>query len=334
VDGGEDGGDGGGDHEVAPIAGERWAAGLVDDGPCASHHEDPGEEELAEPDGPRARFSYHGYKAWKLRVEREIEGATRRHCVTVAFPPGATNTDRKPVRVAARIDDGWLRAIENTLGRLPWRHLQVVQRVVIDDRPSEHGVAPFDRRKKDDARDGRTIWLHERLFTEPNHWAHGNHGSYWSYHLEVDGKTLDDLPPDHPHFSPVLLHEIGHLIAYSVVNGSPASEAVPPCARICGDRPGGCKGYLQVKKEEGCVSAYCMPFKFETGTENWAEEYRFYFQSSLTRDLLAEAGPPCHEELQKLDEGVVAPWKRGLPDIARFERTRWRSCGDRACKRW
>jgi hypothetical protein len=314
--------------------GERWGAGLVDSGPCPPHQETRAEEIEEEPGGPRKKFSYHGYKVWKLRVQREIEGSTRTHCVRVLFPPGKKNSDDRPVRVAERIDDGWLRAIENTLQRLPWRHLQVVRRVVIDDRPKEHGIGPFDRRSPDDARDGRTLWLHERLFTEPNHWATGNHGRYWSYHLDLEQKTLDDLPPDHPRYSPVLLHEIGHLIAYSVVNRNPGNEAVPACAKVCGDRPGGCKGMLAKVREEGCISAYCMPFQFETGTENWAEMYRFYYQSKATRALLKEAGGACLATLEQINEGLAAPWERGLGDIGAFRRSLWTSCDERPCKGW
>ncbi|MCU0657519.1 MAG: hypothetical protein MUF64_20345 [Polyangiaceae bacterium] len=317
-----------------PLAsGERWGPGLVDSGPCAPHGETRAEELASEPGGPRAKFSYHGYRVWKFRVQRAIEEKTRTHCVEVLFPGGKKNSDDRPVRVAEKIDDGWLRAMENTLQRLPWRQLQVVRRVVIDDRPKEHGIGPFDRRSADDARDGRTLWLHERLFTEPNHWATGNHGRYWSYHTDIDGQTLDNLPAGHDRFSPILLHEIGHLVAYSVVNRNPANEAVPACAKVCGDR-GGCKGMLARVREEGCISAYCMPFQFETGTENWAEMFRFYYQSKATRALLAEAGGACVPTLDGINEGLAPPWERGLPDIPSFHRTLWKSCDERPCKGW
>jgi hypothetical protein len=306
----------------------------VDSGPCAPHQETGAEEIAKEPDGPREKFSYHGYKVWKLRVQREIDGAIRTHCASVMFPPGKKNSDDKPVRVAERIDDGWLRAIENTLQRLPWRHLQAVRQVVIDDRPKEHGIGPFDRRSAKDARDGRTLWLHERLFAEPNHWATGNHGRYWSYHSDQEGQTLDNLPANHGRYSPVLLHEIGHLVAYNVVNKNPANEGIPACAKVCGDRPGGCKGMLAKVREEGCISAYCMPFQFETGTENWAEMYRFYYQSRATRTLLEEAGGACLTTLGGINEGLAAPWERGLGDIEGFRRTLWASCSEQPCKRW
>lgn len=326
--------DAAGDAGAGDEGGERWGAEHRESGPCVPHAEKPDEETLAEPNGPRKLFSYHGYRAWTMRVQRTIDRKLRTHCVQVAFPAGKRNSDDKPVTVAAHIDDGWLRAIENTLQRLPWRHLQVVRRVVIDDRPKEHGIAPFDRRSADDGRDGRTLWLHERLFTEPNHWAHGNHGRYWSYHTDIDGETLDNRPNDHARFSPVMLHEIGHLVAYNVVNHNPANEAVPACARVCGDRPGGCKGMLAAVREQGCISAYCMPFQFETGTENWAEMYRFHYQSAATRSLLTTAEAACVQQLDTINDGRAAPWALGLPDIADFRRTLWKSCDERPCKRW
>lgn len=295
---------------------------------CASFRDGEPDRTLEEPGGPARTFSFHGYVARSLRIERD--GATP-HCVTVAWPPGARNSDGKPVSVAARLDVGWLRGIENTLQRLPPRHLRVVKRIVIDDRPTEHGIAPFDRRTAGDARDGHTVWLHERLFTEPNHWANGNHGRYWSYHVDRDGQVLDDQPDGHDRFSPVLLHELGHLVAYSVVNGDPSNESVPPCARVCGDR-GGCRGLDPAAREEGCLSPYCMPFKFETGTENWAEQYRLFLQSSTTRRLLGAAKSPCEPVLVASTDGDAPPWDRGLPDIADFRRSHWKSCGDRACK--
>lgn len=318
----------------AGAAGEAWASDLVDSGPCPTHAETRAEEVIEEPDGPRKKFSYHGYKVWKFRVQREIEGKPRTHCVRVAFPPGKKNSDDRPVRVAQRIDDGWLRAMENTLQRLPWRQLQVLLRVVIDDRPKEHGIAPFNRRSADDGRDGRTLWLHERLFTEPNHWASGNHGRYWSYHTDVDGETLDDLAADHRRYSPVMLHELGHLIAYSVVNRNTANEAVPACAKVCGDQKGGCRGMLAEVRERGCISAYCMPFQFETGTENWAEMFRLYYQSKATRALLSDAGGACLGTLDTINDRLPAPWERGLPDIHKFHKSLWASCNERPCKGW
>ena len=321
--------------DAGPTTGETWGEGDTDDGDCPSYRESAETRALHEPRGPRSLFSFQDYVSRVVRVERVISDKTRRHCVTVAWPPGAVNTDQREVHVAARIDDGWLRAIENTLARLPWRHLSVVRRIIIDDRPAEHGIAPFDRRNPDDARDGHTLWLHERLFEEPNHWARGNHGAYWSYHADVDGATLAGKGKDHPHFSPVLLHEVGHLVAYSLVNGRASNETVPACARVCGDS-GGCKGMSDEERERGCVSAYCMPFRFETGTENWAEQYRFYYQSRATRALLEQADLPCVAVLSDgpkgLNQGRAPPWEDGLPDIAGFHKSLWKSCGEKPCK--
>jgi hypothetical protein len=234
--------------------------------------------------------------------------------------------------VARVIGDAWLRAIENTLERLPPKHQLVVQRVVIDDRPTEHGIGPFDRRAADDARDGRTLWLHQRLFVDKNHWAQGNFGAYWSYHANEDGIAIHGQPADHALFSPVLLHEIGHLVGYSLINGDPALQEAPPCAHMCGDRPGGCKGLDDKRREESCASPYCMPFKFQTGTENWAEQYRLFFQSKATRDTLSRQRDTCSATLDKLTEGQAAPWERGLPDIGHYRKSRWKSCGDKPCK--
>lgn len=315
--------------------GERWREGYVDSGPCTSYRESPELMTVSDLGGKKLRYSVEGYVAQHIRVERSIDGVVRSHCALVAWPKGKKSADGKRVTVAARIDAGWLRAIENTLSRLPWLHLQNVRRLIIDNRPTEHGIAPFDRESPDDGRDGKSIWLHERLFEEPNHWARGNHGSYWSYHVDVDGVAFDELPADHERFSPVLLHEIGHLVAYNVINGAPANEAVPACAKVCGDN-GGCKTLSDEAKEQGCISAYCMPFRFETGTENWAEQYRFYYQSALTRSLLSASKSACFSVLDDpasgINAGRPAPWSDGLTDITTFRRTRWKSCGERQCK--
>ena len=79
-------------------------------------------------------------------------------------------------------------------------------------------LAAFDRQDPADARDGHTLWLHEHLFVAPNHWARGNYGSYWGYHVDRDGSVIDGAGPDHDLFSPILLHEIGHLVMYWVPN--------------------------------------------------------------------------------------------------------------------
>ena len=300
-------------------------AATTADPPCAPWRDHAAPIRLEEPGGARKAFSWHGYLA------RQIAFPPSR-CVTVAWPAGETTTDGRTTTVAKRVGDAWLRAIENTLARLPPKQAAVVLRIVIDDRPTEHGIAAFDRGAPDDGRDGHTIWLHQRLFVEPNHWARGTHGAYWSYHANVDGIAISDQPAEHTLFSPVLLHEIGHLVSYAVATEHRAREEVVPCAAVCGDRPGGCRGLSDREREEGCVSAYCTPFKFETGTENWAEQFRFYFQSAHTRALLAVAKSPCASELAKLAEGAPAPWENGLPDVATFHKSRWKSCGERACK--
>lgn len=295
--------------------------------PCG----DPTPFVLTEPSGPRREFSVHGYVARTLRLTRSFGGAELTHCVTVAWPPGSTNNDGKPCSVAKRIDAAWFRTIENTLARVPWAHVQQLRLIVIDNRPKEHGIAPFDRNDPDDARDGHTIWLHEHLFVHPNHWQNGNHGAYWSYHVDEDGSVLDDLPDDHDRFSPVLLHELGHIVMYNVINTGADRTGTPGCARTCGDA-GNCASVGPVEREAGCVSPYCMPFRFQAGTENWAEQYRFHYQSSTTRALLLRARAQCATILAEQDEGLPPPWERGLPDIPKFRKSLWRSCGGRACK--
>ncbi len=243
--------------------------------------------------------------------------------------PGASATVRRASAVAPAIDDAWLTLIDNTLARLPTTHAARVLRVVIDDRPTEHGIAPFDRKDPADARDGRTIWLHHRLFTEPNHWAHGNFGSYWSYHVQRDGAVVDGSAVDHDLFSPVLLHEIGHLVAYTLTRVD-AGEATPPCAAMCGDR-GGCAHLSPAERERGCASPYCMPFKVAMGTENWAEQYRLFFQGSEARRALEASGGACLSVLKEMTAGAPPPWTRA-PDGGRYRSSRWDSCGGRACK--
>jgi hypothetical protein len=313
---------------------ERWRPEERDDGPCRSYRDEKEPHRIEEPGGKRRLFSWHGYVAKTIRIERVIEGAARRHCVVVAWPSGRRGTDGQETHVAERIDDAWLRAIENTLARLPFRHAALVKRVVIDNRPTEHGIAPFDRRAPDDARDGHTVWLHERLFIEPNHWARGNHGAYWSYHLDRDKEAVAEQKLDHDRFSPVLLHEIGHLVGYHLVNPSSAIEETPRCARVCGDE-GGCRALPQEERERGCVSPYCMAFKFDAGTENWAEQYRLYFQSKTTRGLLESEHATCFGVLdgEALNDGRKPPWEAGLPDIPSFRRSLWKSCGEKPCKK-
>jgi hypothetical protein len=298
----------------------------------------PDPSRLREPGGPKRYFSVDGYLARALRITRGSAASARHHCITVAWPPGESNSAGKPTRVAKHIDAAWFKAIENTLERLPWRHIEVLQRFVIDDRPSLHGVAPYDRQSPDDARDGHTIWLHEHLFRDHNHWVRGNHGTYWGYHVNQDGVAFDGRGADHQLFSPVLLHEIGHTVMYHLVN--PVAEAVntPECAKTCADSPGGCEKLAPALRETGCISTYCMPFDFPGSTENWAELYRFHYQGSATRGLLGRAGAECSKVLAALDfdslDPVTAPWERGLPDMTKFRPSRWKSCGDRACKPW
>lgn len=251
--------------------------------------------------------------------------------MTVAWPSGAHNSDGQSCKVAEHIDAAWYRAIENTLARVPLRHARTLKLVVIDNRPKEHGIAAFDRERPDDARDGHTLWLHEHLFTAPNHWAQGNHGAYFSYHVDRDGEVIDGLPSDHDRFSPVLLHELGHLVMYNLVNDRASRLDTPECARTCGDT-GTCNGLPPLGRESGCISPYCMPFQFPGSTENWAEQYRFHYQSSVTRALLTVAGARCRRELVQQDMGEAAPWERGLPDMLEFRKSLWQSCGQSACK--
>ncbi len=241
--------------------------------------------------------------------------------------PGASATTPRAPEIAGLIDDAWLRLIENTLARLPEAHAARVLRVVIDDRPTEHGIAPFDRGDPSDARDGRTLWLHHRLFTEKNHWAHGNFGSYWSYHVQRDGVTVDGSPRDHALYSPVLMHEIGHLVAYSLAKPDAVGEVTPACARTCGDR-GDCARLSPEERERGCVSPYCMPFKVAVGTENWAEQYRLFFQGPGARAALEAARAGCLPLLRELggERALDGDGDGG------YRRSRWDSCGGRACK--
>lgn len=291
---------------------------------------------LSEP-GIRRLFSVHGYLARYLRLTRTIGPETLTHCITVAWPPAQVNSRGDPCGVARSIDDAWFRAIRNTLARVPFSHVRALRRVVIDNHPTQHGIAAFNRNSVEDGRDGHTIWLHEHLFVSPNHWARGNHGLYWSYHVDQDRKVFDGSPADHDLFSPVLLHELGHLVMYNVINQAVAVFDTPECARTCGDA-GNCQALKAAEREASCVTPYCMPFKFQVGTENWAEQYRFHYQSSTTRSLLREAQSNCAALLAEQDASDVeahrAPWERGLPDISVFRRSLWDSCGGKACKPW
>lgn len=322
---------------VAPLPPPPFVHAPVLGDPCGA----PGSPEpttLREPFGAKKYFSIDGYIARSLRMTRGAGAAQRTHCISVAWPPGDRNSAGKPTRVAKHIDGAWFRAIENTLARLPWRHVEAVRRFVIDDRPTLHGVAPFDRQSADDARDGHTIWLHQHLFRDFNHWVRGNHGTYWGYHVNVDGVAFDGRAADHGFFSPVLLHEIGHTVMYNLVNAAEEAARTPECAETCGDAPQGCAPLPPAAREQGCISPYCMPFDFPGSTENWAELYRFHYQSSTTRGLLGRARAACANVLAALDfdadDPALAPWDRGLPDIAGYRPSRWKSCGNRACKPW
>ena len=322
---------------------EHWAAGMTDSGRCTTYKDGEQATPVKAPEPPWQTFSYAGYVEKTLRVSRSIDGVVRHHCVKVTWPPGQKGNDKLVTSTYSRIHAAWFKALENTLQRLPWRHLQVVKRFVIDNRPKEHGIAPFDRENPStDARDGHTIWLHERLFTDPNHWMHGNFGEYWSYHVQHDGQTIDQQPAEHNLFSPVLIHEIGHLIAYNVVLGGVAKDAVPECAKVCPDRLGKqkkqCLSMPPEEREQGCISAYCMPFNLPQGSENWAEQYRFFYQSETTRHLLESMKGSCFETLAGSSSsagfnfGRPPPWQDGLPDIVDFRKTRWASCGGKSCK--
>lgn len=285
---------------------------------------------------PREQFSAHGYAARSLSVDR----AEEIQCVVVAWPTGSESNAGKSSRVAQHIHGAWFTAIENTLRRVPAHHAATVRRIVIDNHPTRHGIAAFDREDVTDGRDGRTIWLSEHLFLDKNHWERGVRGEYFAYHASVDGLSIHDLPAQHDVFSPVLLHELGHLVMYHIVQPRTDALSTPPCARTCADE-GTCETIPIEAREQPCISPYCQPFKYQASTENWAEQYRFFYQSSLTRGLLARAGRGTQNCLQILEshdrigeEWEAAPWLRGLPDPDEFHPSRWDSCGGRACKAW
>jgi hypothetical protein len=199
-------------------------------------------------------------------------------------------------------------------------------------------VAPFHRgTPDDDARDGRTIWLNEHLFIGVNHWVHGTYGHYWAYHLPVDSVSVDKLRADHDLFSPVLLHEIGHLINYNVINGSPSDATCPKCSEMCGDRKN-CKELKPEQREALCATAYCTGHGHESGTENWAEIYRWYYAGRTTRAWLASQVPECFAVLDGngtdggINLGRAAPWDDGLAEVIGYRKTRWETCKGAACK--
>jgi len=321
--------------EPEPSDPARIAAGYFEPSQCREHAVDV-PSTLREAGGPKQRFSVDGYAARPIAIERREAGHDQLHCLALAWPSGDTNDDGQPVHVARVIDDAWPRAIENTLARLPWSHVLLIRRIVIDNRPTEHGIAPFDRQDPTDARDGHTLWLHEHLFVDPNHWARGNYGSYWGYHVDRDGSIIDGAGSDHDLFSPILLHEIGHLAMYWIANAhltGPEAASNVACAATCKDR-GDCRTLDKTAREVGCVSPYCTPFRFESSTENWAEQYRLFFQSSASRKALEQARGGCLSLLNEAAEPLGAPWERGLPDISSYRKSLWDSCGGRACKAW
>jgi hypothetical protein len=284
----------------------------------------------------RRYFSIDGYLERKLAVELPGHSGTELHCVRISWPPGSRNRDGAKSSVDERIDEAWIRAIANTLARVPPSHARVLERIVIDNRPKEHGIAAHDRAREDDARDGRTLWLHEHVFLEPNHWARGNYGDYVSYHVDQDKKTIDGSRPDHTLFSPVILHELGHLVMYRLLNGryaGPAATSAPACAETIAGAAGSSPKSI-AELETGCVSPYCRSFQFNARTENWAEQYRFYYQGSAAREALVRSGGTCIALLRQLEPASSpAPWQRGLPDGG-FRKSRWQSCNGRACKAW
>jgi hypothetical protein len=280
------------------------------------------------PDSSDRIFGYGGY----FRRDLTVTIGGNLHCVEVLYPDGDSSHGKVPCHTSEHIDAGWYRLLANTLARLPESHAGLVHRFVIDNRPKEHGIAPFNRQSADDARDGHTIWLHERLFEEPNHWAFGNHGRYWSYHVDRDDRIANDADETHALFSPVLIHEIGHLVSYRASSEDATGETIPACAEVCGGKS--CKKVPQKEREAPCISPYCMPFKNDVGTENFAEQYRFFFQSSVTRRLLAEKKDSCFPLLESLvpKAELATPWEAGAPDLSTFHRSLWKSCRDSACK--
>ncbi|PIE05794.1 MAG: hypothetical protein CSA75_02880, partial [Sorangium cellulosum] len=209
---------------------------------------------------------------------------------------------------------------------------------VIDDRPILHGLASFSRRLPlRDARDGHTIWLNQRLFTKINHWAPGNYGKYWAYHVQHDGTRVDGQPVDHDLFSPILIHEIGHIVNYNVVNEAADDPTCPPCAWMCGDHEN-CADAGQGELEAYCATPYCTGFGFSSGTENFAEMYRWFYQGSGTRALLKKHFKGCFglldddEDARGLNGGHPPPWELGLGEVANPRKSLWDSCGVTACR--
>jgi hypothetical protein len=307
---------------------------------CPDYRAVKGAYAYRDPHGPDRSFTYDGYAYRHVAATRVIDGVQRTHCVRVFHPSGPKTAAGKPVRISHYIDPAWYRLLENTLQRLPWLHLQTVHTFVIDDRPILHGIASFSRNDPSaDARDGHTIWLNQRLFTQPNHWGPGNYGRTWSYHVQRDGEVVDNQASDHDLFSPVLIHEIGHVVNYAVVNGSPSDPACPSCAHMCGDRKT-CDSATPAQREAPCATAYCTGFGYASGTENWAEMYRWFYQGSETREMLATTFAACFDVLDDeqdgdgINGGFPPPWELGLGEVTSYRKTLWDSCDRKACKRY
>jgi len=324
---------------VALGPGEHWTAAHRSVDSCEDDYRLAAQPKVyRDPHGPKRKFGYDGYVWSQIELTREIDGVSRRHCVQVLWPPGDKNGDGKRSLVARTIRPSWFRLIERTMLRLPWRHLQSVERIVIDDRPVLHGVAPFDRgAPQEDARDGHSIWLDSHLFRDANHWVHGNYGHYWGYHVQREGVSLAKQGVTHELFSPVLLHEIGHIVNYNVVNGSAGDPTCPKCSEMCGDLKS-CQTIPQEQREAYCATAYCTGFEHASGTENWAEMYRWYYQGKASRAQLQASFPGCHATLEGtaeqagINDGLEPPWERGLGEVDGYRKTRWDSCKGRPCK--
>jgi hypothetical protein len=324
--------------DAAQSRGERWSDLHQSAASCDDYRTVRGVLAYHDSQGPQRKFGYDGYVFRQIRHARVIDRIERLHCLRVYHPPGPLTAAGKPTRVSQHIDDAWYRLIDNTLARLPWLHVQQLNAVVIDDRPILHGIAPFSRQAPtQDARDGHTIWLNPRLFTQSNHWGPGNYGSYWAYHVQHDGRHVDDQPHDHDLFSPVLIHEVGHLVNYHIINGSASDPNCPRCAHMCGDLDA-CKRLKPVQREALCASPYCTGFGYSSGTENWAEMYRWFYQGSDTRSLLELYFPACFDMLDDdedgdgINAGRPPPWQDGLGDAEPYRKSLWESCGSRACK--
>ena len=155
--------------------------------------------------------------------------------------------------------------------------------------------------------------------------------------MDQDGRTIDGAGPEHALYSPVLLHELGHLVMYGLVNArfsGPAAASTPACADSISKTAGRIPS-TPAELEAGCISPYCRSFQFDARTENWAEQYRFYYQGSRARDALLRSGAACASLIQQIEPGSSsAPWQRGLPDAGAVKKSRWLSCSGRACKAW